>query len=525
VRRSVCVQIGIVSVHITRIFFSPFAFLLLVQIIETICYSRRTDAFLKEKFAKTDAFWEDKGVYSPPTMYYGALDGAFRIFPARQSEYCGVYDPRSRPWFRASVPWLLSNSTGGRDVMLIVDNSKSVGEDKKKKAMFQNASKIFIESLTEQDRIALVQFNGDAQIAGGYTALVQATKKTQEVLIKAIDEMKPIGRTNYEIAFKTGFDLLKNSSSLEDETNCNTALIFITDNEANYPAGTSAAKVIALVEEEMASFSRADSTQIFTYSANNNEQMKAISCGTDAIWMGMTNATVANDLIEPYFSFFSIGLGDNPANENFTAWVGPYQFATGKVTGITSSAMVYDRTMNPAQFIGAVGADMKMEKIEEILGVTGEEAKLAVQGAMKELRQTPNITCPVQLEGCGLEAARYWTGGHASMCEMSCQNDTSAMPQECSGKDEYPDNLWNNTKLEGEPYQERTCCKIGESEPSKECPDLDIYGVPKLSKMEIFGIICGLIVFFELVACVYWQSGFSFLECFKCRRKRSASRV
>lgn len=29
--------------------------------------------------------------------------GVFRIFPARHSRECGDYDPRSRPWYQASV--------------------------------------------------------------------------------------------------------------------------------------------------------------------------------------------------------------------------------------------------------------------------------------------------------------------------------------------------------------------------------------------------------------------------------------
>ena len=42
-----------------------------------------------------------------PQMYFGSSTGVFRIFPARQSRECGVYDPRLRPWYQAAVSTFL----------------------------------------------------------------------------------------------------------------------------------------------------------------------------------------------------------------------------------------------------------------------------------------------------------------------------------------------------------------------------------------------------------------------------------
>lgn len=483
------------------------------QIIETICYSRRTDDFLKNMFSTSDSFWEKHGMPYHPMMYFGASDGAFRIFPARQSVSCGAYDPRNRPWYQAAVPWLISESSNGRDVVLVVDNSKSVGEDGRL-GLFQNALKSIISSLTIYDRIALIFFNEDARVAGDYESLVNGTDKMKEELKKAIDNMKTRGRTNYKAGFLEAFSVLKNSAASGNGPKCNTAIVFIADQPTNYPAGVGAKDIISIVEEEMAEFPQANKTQIFTYSAQNNKQVREISCGIDAVWSGMTNSTKAEDLISNYHSFFALGLGQE-VNINFTAWVGPYRFSTGGIRGITSSALVYDRTINPPLFIGAVGADLTMDKIEQVLGYGGTEADETLKRVMETFNQTPTVICPINLEGCGLEAARYFSGGYVAMCDMSCENATGVLPKLCSGEDEFPDNLWQNTKLEGEPFEDRVCCRIGDNVTSNQCPNIDLYGEPKLTNMEIFGIILGAVVACEIVACIYWQTGFRFMKCKK----------
>jgi len=485
------------------------------QIIETICYSRQTDNFLKNLFGRNDSFWEDRGMSYRPAMYFGGADGAFRIFPGRQSASCGAYDPRSRAWYLAAVPWYISESSGGKDVVLIVDNSKSVGDDYKL-SLFQNASRQIISSLTEFDRIALVTFNENAEVAGGYSTLMEATEETLNVLKRAIDEMKPMGRTNYLAGFAEAFNVLKNSEVPYFGPKCNTAILFITDQPSNYPGDVGAEEVITFIEGEMASFAAANSTQIFTYSSMDNKQIREISCGTDGIWVGLTNTTKVEDVFNNFNQFYALGLG-NKENRNITAWAGPYTFFTGGIRGISVSALVYDRTINPALFLGAVGADLTMDKIENILGYGGAKAEETVKTIMESLKDTPTVICPIRLAECGLEAARRYQGGPLSVCDKSCENITGYLPKQCSGQDEYPDDLWANTALEDETYQDRVCCQVGESTTSSRCPWIDTYGEPALSNMEIFGIICAAIVGCEIFACVYWQTGCTYL---KCKRKK-----
>jgi len=55
-------------------------------------------------------------------VYYGSIEGSFRIRPATISQTCNEYDPRARPWFVAA-------SSGPKDVVIILDisgNTRSV---------------------------------------------------------------------------------------------------------------------------------------------------------------------------------------------------------------------------------------------------------------------------------------------------------------------------------------------------------------------------------------------------------------
>lgn len=58
--------------------------------LESVCYTRTLDKYIREKYS-TD---KSLGI-NPPQMYFGAVDGMLRIYPARQSQTCGDYDPRT----------------------------------------------------------------------------------------------------------------------------------------------------------------------------------------------------------------------------------------------------------------------------------------------------------------------------------------------------------------------------------------------------------------------------------------------
>jgi len=72
------------------------------NVVEAICYTQIAQDWMVNKYNQDMKFWQNIGV-SSPQMFFGSSTGVFRIFPARQSRECGVYDPRLRPWYQATV--------------------------------------------------------------------------------------------------------------------------------------------------------------------------------------------------------------------------------------------------------------------------------------------------------------------------------------------------------------------------------------------------------------------------------------
>ena len=111
--------------------------------IETICFSRKLDEWFKSKHEQEKPFWDQYALETPP-MYFGAHNGAFRIYPAYRSYNCGGFDPSERPWF-------IGGSSGNKNLLLILDVSGSmIGE---KIETMKLAAERIVETLNVGDRI------------------------------------------------------------------------------------------------------------------------------------------------------------------------------------------------------------------------------------------------------------------------------------------------------------------------------------------------------------------------------------
>ena len=88
-------------------------------------------------------------------MYFGSKNGAFRIYPARQTDECGSYDPRIRPWY-------VAGSSGPKNIIMILDTSGSMQGYPIE--LLKAAAKRVVHTLTVSDRVALVPFADSASL-------------------------------------------------------------------------------------------------------------------------------------------------------------------------------------------------------------------------------------------------------------------------------------------------------------------------------------------------------------------------
>lgn len=79
------------------------------EVVEAVCYSRSAEKWMVQKYNEDKQLWKSLNV-SSPRMYFGSSTGVFRVFPATHSRECGMYDPRVRPWYQASVSFICDTS-------------------------------------------------------------------------------------------------------------------------------------------------------------------------------------------------------------------------------------------------------------------------------------------------------------------------------------------------------------------------------------------------------------------------------
>ena len=336
--------------------------------------------------------------------------------------------------------------SGPKDVVLVLDISGSM-DQYGRLDLAKRAAITVIETLTVADRVAVISFSSEAQQIGGYDSLIRTTHENKQLLIQAINKLVPDGPTNFAAAFQTTFDAIDRTIRDEATSGCNIAVLFMTDGKIT----KGQFDVIELVNNRTThianEFDR--KTTIFTFSLGkdaDHDITKRIACSTGGVWTPVDD--LSGDLIDAmssYYKLYALGLGEG-GNEDFASWVEPYEFHNPKgKMGTTVSVPVYDRSVSPPLFLGAVGLDMYMDALEQVLDEDATSSTMLDRFIMWSTARCPDI----QLTECELDALRFLGGGEEATCGI-CNSTSYAgiVPEKCSFNSDLPNNLWDNTESE-----------------------------------------------------------------------------
>ena len=250
-------------------------------------------------------------------------------------------------------------------------------------------------------------------------------------------------------------------------------VLFLTDGENRI--GMSTEEVTNLVTNRTSSISARLGKPVFllTYSISQNTDVHVfpseLACAVEnGVWTRIRDSLDIFHALSSYYRLFALGLGVD-ANRDFVAWVEPYNFATGNLWGTTASVPVYDRRQSPHLFLGVVGVDLSVEAIGNALGGAN------VEQIIESIALRSDASCPPELEitKCDLQGwSHVFDPGAGPQCGINCTgNDAVEVNGRlCTMNMPYPQYIFNNTVLKGSSYEKRVCCKVGESEPSDECP-------------------------------------------------------
>jgi hypothetical protein len=375
-----------------------------------------------------------------------------------------TYDPRIRPWYVAA-------SSGPKDVILILDTSGSMGS-RGRLDLMKEAAKRVIGTLGVSDYFSVIEFNDNANHVGTASGddhsalLLRANSDNKNAMLEKIDALQASGGTEFITGFDLAFKTFKSSDSVELSSSCHKAILFLTDGDNKDDTGA----LMTFIDQQRSVYEAEKRPVLFTYSFGagaTNDVPKNIACANDGIWAPVDDGGDLAQSMGAYYKYFAYGLSDS--QEDFVAWVEPYEFATTGELGTTSSAPVYDRSVDPPIFAGVVGMDFPFSAMERALGKEGEEGRAEILQGIVD-RSVAN--CPaLSLTFCQLQSLREYGSGDQSNFSFKCPADssttdcqTSALkPKLCdSPSRSYPAEIWNNDLNDGRTYEEKVCCTVGE---------------------------------------------------------------
>jgi len=268
------------------------------EVKESICYGADLDTFFtmkNEEFFRTRQYGDRL-----PQMYFGASNGAMRIYPGRGSKECGKYDPRKRPWYIAA-------SSGPKDVIIVIDISGSMN-NLGRLFLAKEAAKEVIFSLTIGDHFSVVTFSTGASSLLPGNVMLRGTADNKEYAMTLIDDIYAGGSTNFYSAFEKAFNVLDDSISQEHTSNCHKSVLFLTDGvmDTDYTKDQ--------VSDLITSRNEGYGAHIFTYSLGSSADVfipKSIACDTGGLFTQIPDGADLAAAMSSYYKLYAMGLGNN----------------------------------------------------------------------------------------------------------------------------------------------------------------------------------------------------------------------
>ena len=389
----------------------------------------------------------------------------------------------------------------------------------------KDAAKRVVNTLGVSDYYTVIEFNNDAKVLkyknddDDEDLLIRATSENKQYSNERIDKLEPGGGTDFYSGFDLAYDVLDKSVLYDRTSGCHRAILFLTDGDASENG------LYYLIEREHKKYLNDGKSApvIFSYSFGagaNDAVPKAIACRSDGIWAKVEDGGDLAKSMGAYYKYFAYGLGDK-VNEDFVAWVEPYEFSTGVGMGTTASAPVFDRTIDPPVLSGVVGMDIAFAALEKAFGdELGDSARNTV---INQVILRSGAVCPkIELTPCQMESLRKYgsddEGNDNALCS-SC--NVTISPLKAPLCPDYAIELWNNDLNKGRSYEERTCCNVG-SEPRikgeltyKEIKDLTCRPPNRvlLILAITFGSIVGIVVLSIAGCCC--------VRCYNHRKEQS----
>ncbi|XP_054706836.1 voltage-dependent calcium channel subunit alpha-2/delta-3-like [Uloborus diversus] len=164
-------------------------------------------------------------------QYFGSSTGFLRTFPATAwakegREKPDLYDCRTRSWY-------VKAAASAKDIVILVDGSGSMTGIRKEIA--RNVVTDVLSTLTEDDYVTVLRFSEDVSpvVPCFENSLVQANEENIREFLTHMKKIETANIANFTLSLITAFELLQRYNRSGLGTQCNQAIMIITDGAPN----------------------------------------------------------------------------------------------------------------------------------------------------------------------------------------------------------------------------------------------------------------------------------------------------
>lgn len=386
----------------------------IISIIEGICNTIQLDNWFPN-IVMTDEVYNERNSNTdrprPLQIHYGTKDGIHRIFPGRASTESNCpfrYDPRLRPWYTAS-------STGRKNIIILLDISKTISEGNRLTLM-KDASEYIINSTNIADKITVIAFSNTTinivdmddddmnENTNNKHQFYQSSDMNQNVLREALRKLNvddnirlDVNTPNYTNALNHIVSFIIESRTINDIYCNNTAILLFTDS-----AGTKIASALSAIQQ-LYNNNQTSSLSIFGYIVTDFDDVTQYDFPCNRYESGVWATMKASfnpysshvDIFRNFFEYYEYGLSSiQDTDIPTTIWVEPYKFFSFGINGTSVSMPLYDPRYPTSnrKIIGVLAVDYSISDLVEFSDVTLDKVIDKIDEKAKEAQDKK---CPI----------------------------------------------------------------------------------------------------------------------------------
>jgi len=260
------------------------------------------------------------------------------------------------------MTWYIQAATSAKDVVILLDASGSMKGLSMEIA--RETVKKIIETLSDDDYFNIIKFADVPSYVEPCLngTMVQATPANKQVFTRALEKLSTENMARHDLAIEEAFDLIRIMNESGRGSQCNRAIMVITDGAPPSHYNELFAKYNSPGRE----------VRIFTYligrESSSIDQMKSVACSNRGYFSQIGSVADIHEHIQDYVHVMSRPTVISRARH--TVWTNIYSDTAGLGSVLTVAHPAYDTrnsTHRKGILLGVIGTDIPVSQLESVI--------------------------------------------------------------------------------------------------------------------------------------------------------------